>query len=107
MYRFLKKIGYNLVFKPVVQGLNGKIKGNCDGELILHVMKTFEEYESAIIVTGDGDFYCIVEYWIEQEKFLKVLVLAIRNYSSLLKKLAKENMSFVSDLRRKIEYTKK
>lgn len=107
LYAFLQKVGYQIIFKPVVQIRDGKIKGNCDGELILDAVKNIEKYDLAILVSGDGDFHCLVAYWKEQGKFLKILAPTPRNYSSLLRKLARDKVSFVSDLRKKIEYTKK
>jgi len=50
------------------------IKGNIDAELVLWAMKEFKNYDKAVIVSGDGDFYCLVEYLHEQKKLLKVLV---------------------------------
>src|SRR5207253_6323262 len=33
------------------------IKGNIDAELVLWAMKDFGNYDKAVIVSGDGDFY--------------------------------------------------
>ena len=33
-------------------------KENVDAELVLHAMIEYPNYDRAIIVTGDGDFYC-------------------------------------------------
>src|SRR5581483_1444150 len=62
---------------PVVQQAEAAkrhIKGNIDAELVLWAMKDFAEYDKAVIVSGDGDFYCLVEYLHEQKKLLKLLV---------------------------------
>ncbi len=61
------------------------IKGNIDAELVLWAMKEKDNYDKAVIVSGDGDFYCLVEYLEEQKKLLKLLV-PNWQYSSLLKK---------------------
>lgn len=50
------------------------IKGNIDAELVLWAMKDLNKYDKAIIVSGDGDFYCLVEYLHEQKKLEKLLV---------------------------------
>jgi uncharacterized LabA/DUF88 family protein len=62
MYNTLKRYGYELVFKPVVRMKNNEVKGNVDAELVLQAMIDYENYSKAIIVTGDGDFYCLVEH---------------------------------------------
>ena len=38
------------------------IKGNVDAELVLYAMKELPNYEQAIIVSGDGDFFSLAEY---------------------------------------------
>lgn len=58
------------------------VKGNIDAELVLWAMKEINNYDQAIIVSGDGDFYCLVEYLEERQKLLKVLAPSA-HYSSL------------------------
>ena len=107
LYRFLQEAGFILIFKPILEKDNRPIKGNCDAELVLHTMIQFNNYQSAVIITGDGDFYCLVKYLKEQGKLAKVLAPSNDNCSILLKKSAGQNLSFVADLRQKLEYKKK
>ncbi|MDL2363373.1 MAG: NYN domain-containing protein [Patescibacteria group bacterium] len=60
------------------------IKGNVDAELVLYAMKELPNYDKAIIVSGDGDFFSLVEYLEEQGKLEQVLT-PNWQYSSLLK----------------------
>lgn len=60
------------------------VKGNIDAELVLYAMKDVQEYDKAIIVSGDGDFYCLVEYLAEHNKLLNLMT-PNWQYSSLLK----------------------
>jgi len=60
------------------------VKGNVDAELVLHTMIQYPEYDSAIIVSGDGDFHCLIEYLEQHHKLCRVLV-PNRKYSSLLR----------------------
>lgn len=65
LYTRLQKSGYTLVFKPtlvVKDGCKQRIKGNVDAKLVLHVMIEYPQYDKAIVVSGDGDFHCLVEY---------------------------------------------
>lgn len=64
------------------------IKGNIDAELVLWAMKELKHYEKAIIVSGDGDFYCLAEYLVEQGKLLNILT-PNWQYSGLLKQFEK------------------
>jgi len=107
LYNFLQSSGFILVFKPILELKGGKVKGNCDAELILQAMIDYDNYKKAVIVTGDGDFYCLIKYLQEKAKLLTVLAPTSKNCSSLLRKILKGNLSLVSDLKNKIEYKKK
>lgn len=80
------------MFKPVLQANRHKkkkafVKGNVDAELVLHTMIQYPHYDQAVIVTGDGDFHCVVEY-LDSQKKLKKIVVPNKRYSSLLRKFA-------------------
>ena len=59
LYTALQKIGYIVVFKPTLRLPNDTVKGNVDAELVLHAMIEYANYERAVIVTGDGDFFVL------------------------------------------------
>ena len=60
LYNMLRAFGYELIFKPTVADDKGKAKGNVDAELVLHTAAVqFSNYDKAVIVSGDGDFYCL------------------------------------------------
>lgn len=107
LYNFLQTVGFILVFKPILQDKEHPVKGNCDAELVLQAMIDLKDYEKALIVTGDGDFYCLVKHLDSNDKLLKVLAPSSKSCSSLLRGVAGKKISFVSDLRAKLEYTKK
>jgi uncharacterized LabA/DUF88 family protein len=91
LYANLQKYGYILIFKPTLEFKEGerfKIKGNVDAELVLHAVAEKDNYDKAIIVSGDGDFYCLAEYLIGIRKLKKIL-LPNYKYSRLLKKFSK------------------
>ena len=60
LYTYLQESGYICIFKPTLVYKDGTIKGNCDAELVLHTMIEYPNYEKAVIVSGDGDFFCLV-----------------------------------------------
>lgn len=102
MYEKLHDSGYSIVLKPTFdmsrprpeqaeehfteekQEEKKPVKGNIDAELVLHAMINIQNYDKAVIVSGDGDFYCLVEYLANQNKLLKILA-PNRQYSSLLR----------------------
>jgi uncharacterized LabA/DUF88 family protein len=106
LYDFLRSVGYILIFKPTLKNKDGLIKGNCDAELVLQAMIDFENYEKAVLVTGDGDFHCLANHLREKNKLRTVLVPNRNKYSALLKKSAKNYLAFMNDLRGKLEYKK-
>ncbi len=107
LYDQLHSQGYLVVLKPTLEmfhdheleaerakeaGLPEKekiaVKGNIDADLVLHVMKEYKNYEKAVIISGDGDFYTMLEYLDQQGKLLKLLT-PNWQYSSLLKPFEK------------------
>jgi uncharacterized LabA/DUF88 family protein len=104
MYMQLHETGYKVVLKPTFdmtrprpevaekqhdQGVKSEkeeekrqTKGNIDADLVLWAMKEIGNYDKAVIVSGDGDFYTLVEYLDEQKKLLKLLAPS-GHYSSL------------------------
>lgn len=107
-YNFLKRSGYELVFKPTVVSRENEIKGNCDAELVLHSMIEFENYRKAVIISGDGDFACLVEYLHKKDKLKKLLVPSRVNFSSLLRRvLPDEKIAAMHMLKDKVGRIKK
>lgn len=88
LYSTLRSYGYVLVFKPTLRGRYKEIKGNVDAELVLHCMIQFNNYHKAVIVSGDGDFRCLIEYLSSKNKLEKILT-PTKHYSSLLRDFAK------------------
>ncbi|MDX2082814.1 MAG: NYN domain-containing protein [Rickettsiales bacterium] len=106
-YLELQKIGYIIVFKPtLVVKKDGTIKGNVDAELVLHAMIEFENYEKAVIVSGDGDFHCLIEYLLSQEKLQKLIIPNKYKFSSLLRKFS-DKIWFLNKEKAKLEVIKK
>ncbi|MST04427.1 MAG: NYN domain-containing protein [Candidatus Pacebacteria bacterium] len=103
LYKYLQESGFICVFKPTLEYKDGTTKGNCDAELVLQAMIDYKNYDKAVIVTGDGDFNCLVNYLIEKEK-LKVLLIPNRfKFSALLKfKNIKSFLAYMNDLKEKL-----
>ncbi len=108
LYISLQEAGFICIFKPTLEYKDGTTKGNCDAELVLQAMIEYPNYDKAVIVTGDGDFYCLVKYLFEKKK-LEALVIPNRfKFSGLLKfKIFRPYLRFMNDLREKLEYKKK
>jgi len=106
LYQFLKSCGYELVFKPTVKDSAGKAKGNIDAELVLHASAIqYAKYDRAVIVSGDGDFYCLHEYLLKNKKLLNIMIPNKKSESSLLKKFQQYKI-FIERKRDELEFKK-
>jgi uncharacterized LabA/DUF88 family protein len=109
LYKELEKAGFILMFKPVLYTREGRPKGNVDADLVLRSMIAFtaKEFDEALIITSDGDFYSLVEYFYSQGCLARVLSPYKETCSVLLKMKAKEKLVFMDNLRSKLEYKRK
>jgi len=108
LYISLQEAGFICIFKPTLKYKDGTTKGNCDAELVLQAMIEYPNFNRALIVTGDGDFYCLVQHFIDQGKLLAVLVPNKFRFSALLKlRDFRPYLRYMNDLRNLLEYKKK
>lgn len=98
LYTALQSAGFICVFKPTLVYSDGSIKGNCDAELVLQAMIELSNYDRAVVVTGDGDFHCLVKHLVTIGKFEKLLIPNQKKYSALLRRFPSQYLAFVSDL---------
>ncbi len=98
LYKQMHDHGYLIVLKPTLemyadptqQEKDDKppTKGNVDAELVMYAMKEMSNYKQAIIVSGDGDFFSLIEY-LESKGRLKNIMTPNWKYSTLLKPFEK------------------
>jgi len=101
LYKSLQEDGYILIFKPTLK-IKGRIKGNTDAELVLQAMIEYPKYDKAVIVSGDGDFCCLVKYLISKDKLLKLVVPDAHSYSSLFRDF-NDYIASMNNLKGKLE----
>ncbi len=108
LYTMLQSAGFILVFKPTVRYFkNGKetVKGNVDAELVLHAAAIeFNNYNQAIIISGDGDFACLMEYLVDSHKLMHIMTPSSK-YSQLLRPFAQYIIK-IGDLKETLRYQK-
>ena len=129
LYEYMHELGFLVVLKPTIDvspkqnteadqdGKDAKtkdsddkdkekdrptIKGNVDAELVLYAMKELKNYDKAIIVSGDGDFFSLAEYLEEQGKLDHILT-PNWQYSSLLK-VFDQKIVRLDQMRRQLTY---
>ena len=107
LYARLQEAGFICIFKPTLKYKDGTTKGNCDAELVLQVMIEYSSYDKAVLVTGDGDFYCLVKYLAEKGKLEVVIIPNRFKFSALLKfKICRPYLRFMNELKEKLAYKK-
>ncbi len=129
LYEYMHDLGYLVVLKQLVDVRNDtdtnhetgpkdiqhksddntdhktNIKGNIDADLVLYAMKEINNYDKAVIVSGDGDFLSLCEYLDENNKLLSIIT-PNWMYSSLFKPF--ENKVVRLDLlKRRLSYKKR
>ncbi len=124
LYEYMHELGFLVVLKPTVdvsqshenlqkaehaaKPKDGEekeksiVKGNIDADLVLYTMKELANYDKAIIVSGDGDFFSLAEY-LEQQGKLDHILTPNWQYSSLLKSFESKIVR-LDQLRRQLAY---
>ena len=108
IYEQIQSAGFILVFREHTSATLGKKKGNVDTDIVFTVMNKLiedETLEKVLLVSGDGDYFKMVKYLVDEERFLKVLAPNRHSASSLYKRLSPEYIDYIDapDIRKKIE----
>ncbi len=107
-YGELTDMGYSIIFKETFFE-DSILKGNCDAELILNCIKDFyeNEYDNAILISGDGDFSCLVKFLEERKSLCRVIAPNIKRCSVFLKRSTnkivymEKMLDIISDIKEK------
>ncbi len=112
LYEKIQTAGFILVFREHSQSMIGKKKGNVDTDIVFTVMSKIadkEQLDNVVLVSGDGDYYKMVKYLIEKERFAKLLAPNRHSTSSLYRPFTPKYVDFLDNtgVKKKIEYKKK
>ena len=110
LYLQLNNNGFNIDLKQTVQSNRdsqtrepGEVKGNVDVDLTIGVWREYDNYNKAIIVSGDGDFTSLIQHLLDRRKLKKIIVPEF--YSSLFKKFG-EYIIELNDYRQDLNYVR-
>src|SRR3989338_1252146 len=102
-YLKLQKFGYRLFLKPVKlyeqEDGTTRRKANCDVDMAFHLMKEKDNFNRAVVLSGDGDFLPVLKY-LKKVQGKEVLILGRG------KRTAKEIKQFAGSNFRDFEYLK-
>lgn len=106
MYTRLQEAGFTLVFKETTFDDQGRIKGNCDADLVLQATRDFYEkhFEQAILVSSDGDYASLVKFLYENNKLQAIL--SPSNKCSILLKRTNAPISYLSEQKSRLQTLK-
>lgn len=99
LYTALQRAGFVLVFKEITYDGLGKVKGNCDADLVLQAARDLYEadYNKAILISSDGDYASLVKFLDTRGKFKTVLSSEPPGKCSILLKKIGVKIAYVGD----------
>jgi uncharacterized LabA/DUF88 family protein len=108
LYTFLQEAGFTLIFKETIYDGEGKIKGNCDADLVLHAVKdVFEsDLDKMVIVSSDGDYAAMVKFLNERKKLRILLSPHKKEQCSILLKRTNAPITYLDGVRAFLEIRK-
>lgn len=105
LYTRLQEQGFTLVFKEVTYDDDGKVKGNCDADIVVKAMR--DAYENncdrAVLVSSDGDYASLVAFLLEKKKMQAVLSPYETKKCSILLKRTGVSITYLGDKRSILE----
>lgn len=110
LYFKLQKAGFILVFREHSSQMMGTKKGNVDTDIVFEAMRRLldesKEFDKLVLVSGDGDYKKLVDFFISKDRLLKVLFPNTKARSSLYNKIGGDKFDYLdrSDIRSLIEY---
>ncbi len=112
LYLRIQEAGFVLVFREHNSKMLGKKKGNVDADIVFEIMKKLyrnESFDKIVLLSGDGDYYRLVNFLLEENRFLRVLFPNKQYASSLYKSLGAKYFAYLDNegTRKKIEKIKR
>ena len=104
-YEKLQEFGYNLRLVPVKKFKDGHKKADVDSRMTFEMMRYFTGYDVVIAMTGDGDFYWVLEYLLQTKKNVH-LIAHSRSTAKELKGLFKGNFTDMRDIKEYVIFLK-
>ncbi len=102
MYKELEEYGYTLVFRKTTVS-KGIVKGNVDVDLTVKALIEIDNYDKAVIITSDGDFYPLIEALILKNKFGILISPYHKGCSKLLKEVCNDKINYLENLQNKLK----
>lgn len=104
LYDYFEESGFTLVFKEVLYQ-QGRVKGNCDSDLLIQAAKDFYEgrLDRAVLVASDGDYAPLVNLLKSRDQIEVILSPATAKSCSLLLKRTNVVMAYLNNQKSLLE----
>ena len=111
VYESIQDAGFILVFREHNQSMIGKKKGNVDTDIVFTIMAKIadqENFDQVVLVSGDGDYFKMVRYLVNKNRFRKLLSPNRHSTSSLYRVYTPKYVDFLDNegIKQKISYNK-
>ncbi|GHU09928.1 hypothetical protein FACS189431_8620 [Alphaproteobacteria bacterium] len=111
MYESIQEAGFILMFREHNPKMLSVKKGNVDTDIVFNIMKKLykkEKFDKVFLISGDGDYYKLVQFLVEENKLGKILFPARKKASSLYRRLAPQFFDYLDNpaIKSKIIYKK-
>ena len=99
LYKELESYNYKLIFRESVRS-DKYIKGNCDSEMVLYICRDLykNNIDEFVLITSDGDFACVVNELIKENRYCKIISPTTPKYTSKLLRKATTNITYIQDI---------
>lgn len=105
-YEKLQDFGYSLRLIPVKTFSDGKKKADVDSRMTFEMMLHLSFYDEVIVMTGDGDYYWVLEYLKRIKK--RVVLLSFPSHTAReLKVLFAGDFMDLNDIKTNLEFKNK
>ncbi len=103
IYKKMEEWGYELRLNPVKHFVNERgewyTKADVDSRMTFEMMRFLPDYDRAIVLTGDGDFYWVLEFLLQTKEQVR-LIASPKKTAKELKKLFGYRFSSLDDTRK-------
>ncbi|MCL2085654.1 NYN domain-containing protein [Candidatus Saccharibacteria bacterium] len=112
LYKHIQEAGFILMFREHHEDMASIKKGNVDTDIVFSVMKSLverEKFNRIVLVSGDGDYFRLIQYLAEKDKLEKILAPNRKSFSSLYKQFIDNKFfAFLDDgsTKKKIQHKK-
>jgi uncharacterized LabA/DUF88 family protein len=70
---FMKRSGFRMITKPLQIFPDGTRKANCDVEIAVDMMQVLDSYDTAILLSGDGDLSYVTQTLVNKGKQVEIV----------------------------------